>query len=498
MFESVGDAALIDAIADQARLSAAADARKYAAIAELERRRSRDGADLEYAAADAIDGAAAEIGAALNIGHGRALGELDIAVMLRDRFPRVAALFAQGLFTGRRAWKVEQRTDRIVDPDALNALDAVLAERIIEWGPLSEWKVEQVLDAEIEKIDPDAVHKVQQSMRDREFVIGKDNDSGMTSFWGRMTGPDAAIARQQIDRMARSVCDDDPRTLRQRRGDAHAALMAGAAVLVCLCGNPACPTATVEDGRAGSVVVHVITDQATLDAATADPAIHGPRDLDAEHDELVEDDGPILEPTEPEPEPREPRHRPLAIIPGHGVVPPALLADLVARGAKVKPLTTPTGGAEPRYRPSAATAEFIRLRDLTCRVPGCDRLAEFADVDHTVPYPAGPTHPGNCKCYCRKHHLIKTFHDGWSDDQLPDGTVVITTPSGHTYTTKPGITLLFSNWNVATPAPPSTAAPPGADRALAMPRRKRTRAQAKSDRINAERARNARGDPPPF
>jgi hypothetical protein len=35
------------------------------------------------------------------------------------------------------------------------------------------------------------------------------------------------------------------------------------------------------------------------------------------------------------------------------------------------------GGAESGYRPSAALAEFIRIRDLTCRFPGADHPAEL-------------------------------------------------------------------------------------------------------------------------
>ena len=41
----------------------------------------------------------------------------------------------------------------------------------------------------------------------------------------------------------------------------------------------------------------------------------------------------------------------------------------------------------------------------------------------------------------RYHHLLKTFWNGangWRDRQLPDGTVVWTSPTGHTYTTHPG------------------------------------------------------------
>src|ERR1700736_5115891 len=73
----------------------------------------------------------------------------------------------------------------------------------------------------------------------------------------------------------------------------------------------------------------------------------------------------------------------------------------------------------------------------------CPPPAADCDVDHTIPYAeGGPTHASNLKCYCRTHHLVKTFW-GWHDQQLPDGTIILTSPSGHTYITTPGSALLF-------------------------------------------------------
>jgi len=74
---------------------------------------------------------------------------------------------------------------------------------------------------------------------------------------------------------------------------------------------------------------------------------------------------------------------------------------MIARGAKLRWVATPKLEPEPQYRPSTALDEFVRSRDMTCRAAGCDRPAMHADIDHTVAYPAGPTHPGNLKCYCR-------------------------------------------------------------------------------------------------
>ncbi|WP_396902190.1 HNH endonuclease signature motif containing protein, partial [Mycolicibacterium sp.] len=145
--------------------------------------------------------------------------------------------------------------------------------------------------------------------------------------------------------------------------------------------------------------------------------------------------------------------------------------------------------AEPGYRPSAALSEFIRWRDLTCRFPGCDAPAERCDIDHTTPWPAGPTHPSNTKLYCRAHHLIKTFCPGWSDRQYPDGTVQVTTPTGHTYTTEPHGGVLFDDLATPTgdlhhPDPPPA---PGPNRCAKMPKRSRSREQDRQDRITEER-----------
>jgi hypothetical protein len=139
-----------------------------------------------------------------------------------------------------------------------------------------------------------------------------------------------------------------------------------------------------------------------------------------------------------------------------GLIAPELVAELAA-SAKLVALIHPADAApENGYVPSKALADFVRCRDLTCRWPGCDRSAVACDVDHTIPYAQGGlTHASNLKCYCRTHHLVKTFW-AWGEKQLPDGTLILTSPTGHTYVTTPGSALLFPSLCRATggiPAP---------------------------------------------
>jgi hypothetical protein len=298
------------------------------------------------------------------------------------------------------------------------------------------------------------------------------------------------VLDRRLMQMAHGACDDDPRTIAQRRADALGALAAGADRLACTCDNPHCPSAG-NDGRASRVVIHVVTEASALDAQP-DPLMNGQintRDR------------------EPAP-PRDGRVKPPAgLVLGGGIVPTPLLAELIGSGATVRQVRRPGPAPESRYRPSAALEEFIRVRDLTCRFPGCEESAEFCDIDHTIQYPVGPTHASNLKCLCRKHHLLKTFWTGiggWADRQLRDGTVIWKSPTGRTYQTLPGSRIFFPDWDTTTaPLPRLSPVVQERNRGVMMPKRRHTRAADRARRIHEERALNdayvaERNRPPPF
>jgi hypothetical protein len=127
------------------------------------------------------------------------------------------------------------------------------------------------------------------------------------------------------------------------------------------------------------------------------------------------------------------------------------------------------------------------------RAPGCDRPATACDIDHVIAFAdGGPTHPSNLSCYCRTHHLLKTFW-GWQARQLPDGTLIWTLPGGHTYLTTPGSAQLFPTLCVPTgplPLPDEARADRRGDPTAMMPLRKTTRAENRAKRIQAERRYN--------
>jgi len=82
-------------------------------------------------------------------------------------------------------------------------------------------------------------------------------------------------------------------------------------------------------------------------------------------------------------------------------------------------------------------AAFVRARDGTCRFPGCRQPAARADLDHSVPWPHGPTCPCNLCALCRFHHLLKTLY-GWKASLDPKtARLTWTSPRGRRYVTDP-------------------------------------------------------------
>ncbi|WP_454232100.1 HNH endonuclease signature motif containing protein [Mycolicibacterium fortuitum] len=471
MFEGDSDAALIDRIGAATRAESVAIAARLAAIGALDSLREQELAESILWRTDPFEEVAAEISAAMRIARGRAATQIHHARVLRDKLPQVAARFAVGDIDYRVVRMIIARTG-IVDPSVWAGLDAELAARAHRWMRFSERQLRDRVDQWIAKLDPNGV-RVPPDISEQRFVQIEPSTPGMASIWANIDAVEAVALNQRLDAVANTVCEQDPRSHEQRRADAIGPLARLEAHLVCRCGREECPAAQ-NRAAADAAVVHVLAQSSTVDGGSDAPGY----------------------------------------LPGHGVLPAESVRDLAGR-AKIKPVRLPgdtadagpcgeskpshsgdspqaagqADNAEPGYRPSAALSEFIRWRDLTCRFPGCDAPAERCDIDHTTPWPLGPTHPSNTKLYCRAHHLIKTFCPGWSDRQYSDGTVEVTTPTGHTYTTEPHGAALFEdlatptgNLNLTDPPPA-----PGSNRSAKMPKRSRTREQDRQDRITEER-----------
>jgi hypothetical protein len=467
MFEST-----MRQLREVARAENRAAGQRLAVIGELDLLWLRRFGERETWGTDTHDAITAEIAAALGITRGLADSYLDYARAMRLRLPGVGALLVAGDIDYRTFQTIVYRTDLITDTQVLAAVDAELALKVARWTGITQGRLGGQVDRIVTRADQDAVRRRRERRGDREVSFWGDAD-GLTEIFGRLITTDAHAIDARLNALAATVCVDDPRTRNQRRADALGALAVGADRLSCRCGQRDCAAAA--SPAPSPVVVHVIANEATLNGTG---------------------------------------HVPGSMIGSDSLVPAELIAEL-ARSAKLRPLTHPADlPPESGYTPSRRLADFVRCRDLTCRFPGCDQSATRCDLDHTVPYAdGGPTHASNLKAVCRHHHLLKTFW-GWRDQQLPDGTVIWTSPSGQTYITTPGSAMLFPSLCVPTEvSEPVPDRPWCADRAAMMPKRRRTRAQNRARYIATERQRNhlARqtvssglappandDDPPPF
>ena len=445
-------AALLERIGAFSRVENRAAAEQLTAIGDLFAYRLSRCSECEEWAVDTEAAVSAEVAAELRISQGLAASRVRYARAMRERLPQVGAVFRAGGLDFRLFATIVYRTDLITDHDVLAAVDAELAIKVPRWPSMTQGRLAAQVDKIVALADADAVRRRTERRADREVWVA-DMEGGLAHLEGSLLSPDAHALDQRLDALAATVCDQDPRSRDQRRADALGALAAGADRLGCRCGSPGCTAG--ERRPAGPVVIHVIAEQSTLGGGQA-PGVE---------------------------------------VRAEGLIPPELIAELAA-SAKLVPLVHPAEAPpEPGYVPSKALADFVRCRDLTCRWPGCDRPATDCDIDHTVPYSdGGPTHASNLKSYCRTHHLVKTFW-GWREKQLPDGALILTSPSGQTYVTHPGSSLLFPSLcqptaEVSLPDRTRADTDRCAERDAMMPKRRRTRAQDRAHRVATERRQN--------
>ncbi|SEN16523.1 HNH endonuclease signature motif containing protein [Cryobacterium luteum] len=128
---------------------------------------------------------------------------------------------------------------------------------------------------------------------------------------------------------------------------------------------------------------------------------------------------------------------------GYGPIDPETARRLAGTATSfLRILTHPHTGivldvsAEP-FRVPAALKKYLRLRDGTCRFPGCTRSAGHSDLDHTIDRQfGGPTTATNLHFLSPAHHNLKHFSD-WKPIADPDGTLHWTSPAGKHYATDP-------------------------------------------------------------
>ncbi|ANN18723.1 hypothetical protein SD37_25920 [Amycolatopsis orientalis] len=374
--------AALDSLEDKDAVAAAVAASEGIARLEAVRFRALGQLSRHRGGASSV---AQEVAFELSVVDGHAAGLVATAEALTTRLPRTLGLLDRGLVGGYGAMKVASATAWLSDEDA-RAVDEVLEDRLP--GRNSE-QIRKAANHAAMMADRDgATKRVERGRAGRRLSL-RQGETGVASIEVE-DGPveKVAAAYTRIDREARALkTGGEARTLDQLRADVALDLLLGG-----------------QGGKSERSELFLYMDLNTYLGLNDDPA------------ELA----------------------------GHGHI-PAALARHIADGPDTvlrRIVTDPLSGqvldlGRDRYRPTAGLGEFVRVRDRECRRPGCHRVAQACDLDHSLPWQfGGHTADIELVSFCRRDHRLKD-EPGWNYHLGSDGTLTITTPTGHSCESTP-------------------------------------------------------------
>lgn len=377
---------LVEVVARCEELTSWTAAVQARAIEELTRRMEMRSphavTDSQPLSAERVTGS--EVGARLALTPRVADGLVTFGVELVRFLPKTLQALSEGKVDLRRASVIATETAGL-EPEVIAAVeDAVLDEA----GGMTPGRLRYAVRRLVAQLCPEVAEQRRAEARSRREVRFDSCRDGMAAMEAYLPAEDAMIVEQALDATARAARNaGDPRTLAQLRADTLVAWARG------LTGSG--PSAQVR------VQVNVTVGFGTL---------LGLDELPAE-------------------------------LAGYGPITAQAARELACEGTWRRLLTDPVSGAvidygRTRYRPPESLRERVRVRDRVCVFPGCDIPATRCDVDHTVPYPEGPTGEDNLGALCRGSHRIK-HETGWSVVQTESGHFTWTSPTGHTYRVEP-------------------------------------------------------------
>jgi Domain of unknown function (DUF222) len=390
---------LVEAVAGWERLAGWVAAEQARVVAELAGRPLFGRLSSFRDGIDPVSAVGMEISARLRVSHREADSRVVFAQDLVGQRRATLAAMRSGTVDVRRARTLVEGV-RVLDDEAAARVEARLLPDAAEHTPQGfRRRVEKAVAA----ADPAGFEdRHTRAIEDRQVRCRPEPDA-MGSVWALLAGPDTALVNTVLDAAADGMKrdhPDDPRTHQQRRADALAQ-MAWLAWHTGHLGGGVGGGQRLATAQGRRVEIGVLVPYPTLIGLTELPG-----ELD-----------------------------------GFGPIPASVARRLAAAGTWRRILTDPATGrvldyGRTRYRPPQDLIDHVIARDRTCRGIGCDRPARSCQIDHTIPYPDGPTAEGNTGPFCDRQHLFKT-HGGWQVQQPTSGQFVWRTLTGHTYTKHP-------------------------------------------------------------
>jgi hypothetical protein len=337
-----------------------------------------------------------ELAVELKISEAAASALLHHSILLTEDLPATLAALADGAISYRHATVIADEADSL--PKAARAeFDSQLATHARSTTPAALQRRARRLR---EKMHPESIRERHIRAAADRYVTVEPLRDGMARLEAVLPAADAfGIANRLHDTAQRMMSDTETRTQRQMECDVYRDLLLNS------------------------------------EHSNVDPANQFPRGVIPTVLVTV----PVMTMLGHSDEP--------ALLEGYGPI-DADTARQLAGNAKtmLRLLTDPITGAvlsvgRKRYKVPKSLRLYLRVRDETCRVFGCGRLAVNCDIDHTLDWQyGGHTDVENLAHLCKKHHAVKGY-TGWTPRQLGGGVLEWTSPLGRTHLTHPATTI---------------------------------------------------------
>ncbi|WP_157557006.1 DUF222 domain-containing protein, partial [Nocardia acidivorans] len=228
--EAMGDEELIDALRRAHGAAAFAQAAEITAIREVYRRHRAGNAEPGPGGVRAGEFAAAQVAVAVHQSEAVAAALIDIGLAL-DSLPRTRAAFAAGRIDLSRVQVIAEAM-RGLSREVREALEPKLIDAATRTDPS---RLRQTARRWIIRLDAHGEQRRREEREgDRDVRIRAVAD-GMAIFDGLLPAAGAQTIAMRLREMSLQVCEDDPRTMPQRRADALVALADGTGRLRCGC-----------------------------------------------------------------------------------------------------------------------------------------------------------------------------------------------------------------------------------------------------------------------
>ncbi|WP_460581630.1 DUF222 domain-containing protein, partial [Gordonia jinhuaensis] len=273
---------------------------------------------------DAHTRAANEIAMMLGRSQAGVETELMDAAHLFAGLPQVAHCLHDGVITGGHIRTIIARTALVGGQEYAPLVDGELAEALRRQGSWSLQRLRDVCDRIVFRHDPAAVRERRKAAEEGRRVWAENTTDGMAVLHASMTAENVRIAAARVDALANSVCESDPRRDGARRSDAVFALLSGD-VFECQCDrgdqcDATIPAPAMVQAAEAQVIIHVITEAATLEDPDPEPEAEPEAKAEAAEAAVAESDS--VDKSGPEPRTKRaysPRHSGVGFMDGYGV-----------------------------------------------------------------------------------------------------------------------------------------------------------------------------------